>query len=126
MLRTLILLRQRGGCTLRGLCSLVRGLEEGELEERFVRGSGPGGQSVNKTRNKVQLLHLPTGLRVECHQTRDLTSNRIIARKILLSKLEQMTLGEESRAAKRIRRMQRRKYNAARLNPYPHCSADLS
>ena len=41
-------------------------LEERELEERFVRGSGPGGQSVNKTANCVSLKHLPTGeLRVE-------------------------------------------------------------
>ena len=41
-------------------------LEERELEERFVRGSGPGGQSVNKTANCVSLKHLPTGeLRLE-------------------------------------------------------------
>ena len=109
MLRSLLVIRSQ-----RSLCTLVRGLEERELEERFVRGSGPGGQSVNKTRNKVQLLHLPTGLRVECQQTRDLTSNRVIARKILLGKLERLRLGDESRAAKRIKRLQRRKYNAAR------------
>ena len=36
-------------------------LQERELEERFVRGSGPGGQSVNKTANCVALKHLPTG-----------------------------------------------------------------
>ena len=36
-------------------------LDEQQLEERFVRGSGPGGQSVNKTANCVSLKHLPTG-----------------------------------------------------------------
>ena len=36
-------------------------LDEHQLEERFVRGSGPGGQSVNKTANCVSLKHIPTG-----------------------------------------------------------------
>lgn len=36
-------------------------LKDDELEERFVRGSGPGGQSVNKTSNCVVLHHTPTG-----------------------------------------------------------------
>lgn len=34
---------------------------EDHLEERFVRGSGPGGQNVNKTANCVVLKHLPSG-----------------------------------------------------------------
>ncbi|KAF7363305.1 putative peptide chain release factor C12orf65 like protein, mitochondrial [Mycena sanguinolenta] len=40
-------------------------LREEDLEEVFVRGSGPGGQSVNKTENNVQLLHRPTGIRLD-------------------------------------------------------------
>ncbi|KAH9923946.1 RF-1 domain-containing protein, partial [Epithele typhae] len=63
-------------------------LKEADLEESFVRGSGPGGQSVNKTENNVQLLHKPTGLRVSCQQTRSLLENRKIGRKILLNKLD--------------------------------------
>ena len=35
-------------------------LLETDVEEKFSRGSGPGGQSVNKSRNKVQLLHVST------------------------------------------------------------------
>lgn len=42
--------------------SKVPQLVEAELEEQFVRGSGPGGQSVNKTANCVVLTHLPTGI----------------------------------------------------------------
>ena len=37
-------------------------LDEAELEESFVRGSGPGGQNVNKLSNCVMLKHLPTGV----------------------------------------------------------------
>ena len=45
-------------------------LDESTLIEKFVKGTGPGGQSVNKTRNCVQLTHLPSGLSVQCHQQR--------------------------------------------------------
>lgn len=40
-------------------------LDETELEEQFVRGTGPGGQSVNKTANCVVLKHVPTGVSVK-------------------------------------------------------------
>ena len=45
-------------------------LDESTLVEKFVKGTGPGGQSVNKTRNCVQLTHLPSGLSVQCHEQR--------------------------------------------------------
>lgn len=40
-------------------------LNEDELEEQFVRGSGPGGQATNKTSNCVVLKHIPTGIVVK-------------------------------------------------------------
>ena len=52
-----------------------------------ILGSGPGGQSINKTNNNVQLLHKPTGIQVKCQETRSLQQNRKIARKILLEKV---------------------------------------
>lgn len=42
--------------------SRVPVLNDEDLEERFVKGGGPGGQSVNKTSNCVVLHHKPTGL----------------------------------------------------------------
>lgn len=41
--------------------SRVPNLIEKDLEEQFVRGDGPGGQSVAKTSNCVVLRHKPTG-----------------------------------------------------------------
>ena len=52
-----------------------------------IVGSGPGGQSINKTNNNVQLLHKPSGIQVKCQETRSLQQNRKIARKILLEKV---------------------------------------
>lgn len=36
-------------------------LNEKDLEKQFVRGSGPGGQAVNKAMNCVHLKHIPSG-----------------------------------------------------------------
>ena len=44
------------------------GLEESDLVETFVRGSGPGGQKVNKSSIAVQLKHQPSGLEVKVHE----------------------------------------------------------
>lgn len=66
---------------------IIPELNEDDLEESFVRGSGPGGQSINKTSNNVQLLHKPSGIRVTCQETRSLQTNRMIARKNLVEKV---------------------------------------
>lgn len=89
-------------------------LKEDDLEESFVRGSGPGGQSINKTENNVQLLHIPTGIRVSCQETRSLTLNRRLARRNLLEKLDKIAnpgLSKEDfqRAKQRERERRRRK-----------------
>ncbi|KAH8117524.1 RF-1 domain-containing protein [Phellopilus nigrolimitatus] len=91
-------------------------LSESDLEESFVRGSGPGGQSINKTQNNVQLLHKPTGIRVSCQETRSLTQNRTIARKILLERLDHIAnpglSKEDMKRAKQVERDRRRRKKA--------------
>lgn len=74
-------------------------LQESDIEETLMRGSGPGGQAVNKTNNCVFLRHLPTGITVKCHLHRLASKNRIEARKILLEKLDVHLNGEQSIAA---------------------------
>lgn len=71
-------------------------LNEDELEEHFTRGSGPGGQAVNKTSNCVLLRHIPTNILVKCHTHRLASRNRMEARKILLEKLDVHYNGEHS------------------------------
>ena len=72
-------------------------LNEDDLEETFVRGSGAGGQKINKTSNRVILVHLPTNCRVECQDTRSLQQNRKIARKRLRLKIDEFINGASSR-----------------------------
>lgn len=76
--------------------SRVPTTKEEDLDEQFIRGSGPGGQAVNKTNNCVLLLHKPTGIVVKCHQSRLQEDNRKLARKILITKLDNFLNGELS------------------------------
>ncbi|KAI0598018.1 RF-1 domain-containing protein [Biscogniauxia sp. FL1348] len=72
---------------------------EHEIEESFLKGSGPGGQKINKTSSAVQLKHLPTGLVVKSQATRSRSQNRTIARQLLADKLDDLARGGESRSA---------------------------
>ncbi|XP_071848860.1 mitochondrial translation release factor in rescue-like isoform X1 [Apostichopus japonicus] len=80
----------------RKLQSQLPDLEEDDLVESFVRGSGPGGQATNKTNNCVVIKHLPTGIVVKCHQTRSQSENQKIARVLLKEKLDLYHNGENS------------------------------
>jgi len=64
------------------------GVREADLQESFVASSGPGGQNVNKTATCVMLVHRPTGLQVKCQVTRQQGMNRLLARQLLLDKIE--------------------------------------
>ena len=87
---------------------------ESELEEKFVRGFGKGGQKVNKTSNCVELKHLPTGITVKCHHTRYLERNRTLAREILKEKLDYHYNGKDSKIAKNWERIRKRKADYVR------------
>lgn len=83
--------------------SKVPVLKEEDIEEKFVHGSGPGGQAVNKLANCVVIRHTPTGIVVRCHESRLLHENRKLARKMLLEKLDEAMNGSMSVASQRLR-----------------------
>ena len=85
------------------------GVSEQDLEERFVRSGGPGGQNVNKVSTCVVLRHRPSGLEVRCQQERSQALNRFLARRILLARLEARRLGAASAEAQRIAKLRRQK-----------------
>ncbi|KAF1323534.1 Peptide chain release factor c12orf65, partial [Globisporangium splendens] len=86
-------------------------LREEDLEESFVKGSGKGGQKINKVRNCVLLKHTPTGLHVRCQKTRSLDDNRRVARKLLLQKLDDAVNGALSARNVKISRLRKKKAN---------------
>lgn len=99
------------------------GLREDDLEERFVRSGGPGGQKVNRSATCVFLRHLPSGLEVKMQQERSQALNRFFARRRLCELIEERVLGKDSPAAverERIRKQKnRRRRRSAAKSPYP-------
>lgn len=88
------------------------GIYEKDLEERFVRSSGPGGQKVNKTSTCVHLRHIPTGIMVKCQDSRSQPLNRFLARRYLVEKIEALRMGKKSPEARRIERIRKQKARA--------------
>lgn len=64
------------------------GVRLADVDERFVRGTGPGGQKINKTSSTVWLRHRPTGIEVRCQAERSQAANRETAWRELCDKLE--------------------------------------
>ncbi len=62
-------------------------LKEDEISWNFSRAGGAGGQNVNKVNSAVELLHIPTGIKVECRMERTQSANRKRAEQMLKSKL---------------------------------------
>ena len=80
-----------------------------DIEEQFIRGSGAGGQKINKTSSAVQLRHLPTSIEVRCQKHREQSKNRISAYKLLLLKIEELKKGKESALQKHIFKLRKQK-----------------
>jgi peptide chain release factor len=88
------------------------GVKEDDLEEQFIRGSGPGGQKINKTSSCVHLQHRRSGIEVKCQRSRSQSLNRYFARRELCERLmERLNLAQSKKRqeAERIRRQKRRR-----------------
>ena len=90
------------------------GIREEDLEERFVRSSGPGGQRANKVSTCVVLRHRLSGVEVRCQRERIQPLNRFLARRLLVDRLEAQRLGRLSDEAQRIAKIRRQKRRRSR------------
>lgn len=97
------------------------GIRNEDLVERFVRGSGKGGQKVNKTSNAVHLRHPPSGIDVKVHSSRSRELNRFLARRLLAERYEAEVVGEKSKddREREKKRKQKKRRSRRRTQPTP-------
>jgi len=84
------------------------GLRAEDVEERFIRGAGPGGQKINKTSSTVVLRHRPSGNEVRCQAERSQAANREAAWVLLCEKLERAQAADRL-AREQVREAERRR-----------------
>ena len=85
------------------------GIKEADLVERFIRGSGPGGQKINKTSSCVPIKHLISGIEVKCQKSRSLMTNRIKARIMICTFIEEREI--KKRKTRRAEKEKERRRN---------------
>ncbi|HSX38367.1 MAG TPA: peptide chain release factor-like protein [Chlamydiales bacterium] len=90
------------------------GIKEADIIEKFILGSGKGGQKINKTSSCVYLKHLPTGLEVKCMRNRSRERNRLLARRQLCERLEDLLFQEKSAKQQAIEKIRRQKKRRSR------------
>ena len=85
------------------------GVRPDDVDERFIRGAGAGGQKINKTSSTVWLRHAPTGIEVRIQDERSQVANRLQAWTELAAKL---TLRRDSAyaQARSARELDRRRH----------------
>lgn len=94
----------------------VLGVFEKDIEERFIRSSGSGGQKVNKTSTCVYLKHLPTGIEVKWMTERSQGLNRFLARRELVNRIAKLSgaMPDDDAEIKRIRKQKSRRQKRAK------------
>ena len=93
---------------------LELGIKDDDLTEKFILGSGRGGQKLNKTASCVYLLHKPSGIEIKCQQERSQPLNRYLARRELCDRLQERIQGEKTARQQREEKIRRQKRRRSR------------
>jgi protein subunit release factor B len=95
-------------------------IHEKDIEERFIRSSGKGGQKVNKTSTCVYLKHLPTGIEVKWMTERSQALNRFFARRELVNRVAKLSgqMADDEAKIKKIRKQKSKRQKRAKKKYY--------
>lgn len=90
------------------------GINEADLIEKFIVGSGKGGQKLHKTASTVYVKHIPSGIEIKCQDSRSREDNRYFARMRLCEKLHAIVSEEKSKKQQEIEKIKRQKKRRSR------------
>ncbi|MCX7121796.1 MAG: peptide chain release factor-like protein [Gammaproteobacteria bacterium] len=93
---------------------LALGIIEDDLLEKFILGSGCGGQKINKTSSCVWIKHIPSSISLKCQEGRSREMNRYYARERLCEKMDTLINREKSIAKNAIEKIRRQKKKRTR------------
>jgi protein subunit release factor B len=85
------------------------GINLAEIEEKYVSGSGHGGQKINRSRNCVQLKYPRRDIIIRCQRERGLALNRFLALRELADRVEMAVSPQTSRRLDEMRRLRKSK-----------------
>lgn len=85
------------------------GIAEGDLIEKFIIGSGRGGQNLQKTSSCVYIKHVPTSIEVKCQKSRSRDMNRYFARQSLCERIETDILKIKTAKVHAVEKLRRQK-----------------
>lgn len=90
------------------------GIEDKDLVEKFILGSGKGGQKLNKTSSSVYLKHMPSSIEIKCQDSRSQEGNRYYARLRLCEKRHATLSDEKTKEQQRVEKLKRQKKRRSR------------
>ena len=90
------------------------GIREDDLIEKFILGSGSGGQKINKTSSCVYIKHVPSGIEVKCQKDRSRELNRLYARREICDRIQEKFSNEKTKKQQIIEKIRRQKRKRSR------------
>src|SRR3989344_6126940 len=90
------------------------GFRPEDVEEHFASGGGHGGQKINKSRNCVELHHIPSNTDVRYQHHRGLHRNRVEAWQLLILKIQEQVQGNASELGQKKHKIEKQKQRRSR------------